>query len=238
MPDKTREVSPGPDRRSVRTAVGRLLRVPRHWVLVKPGDPALTRRIKKAGPAWTVKERRGRRTVSLGVWADKATVDRLRAELATERADPAYGKKLAAGKRRRDAAQAEYASTFETAVAAFLAFAPPHEELSRALSTAITTHTIPVGAGTVARTKRIPIEKRAEAATIAWLRHQTTGYDDMRIPLVRGMRREVRRLLAERSRDLLQRYRMGEPVDAQRCPLRAALERGPVSRSRSRRPNA
>jgi hypothetical protein len=238
MPDQSRDVSPGPDKRSVRTAVGRLLRVPREWVLVKPGDPALTRRVKKAGPAWTMKEKRGRRTFSLGVWTDKATVDHITAELAKERAEPSYAQRLDAGRRRRDAAQAVYAEDFEAAVAAFLSFAPEYEELARALSVAITKHTVPVGAGTVARTKRIPLAQRAEAATIAWLRHRTTQYDDMHIPHVRGMRRKVRRLLAERSRELLHRYRAGEPVDATRCPLRAALARPAVSRSRSHRPSA
>ena len=225
MPDQSRDVTPGPDRRSVRTEVGRLLRVPKAWVLVRPGDAALTRRVKAAGPAWTMKERRGRRTVSLGVWTDRATVERIRATLAEERADPAYAKKLAAGKRRRDAQQATYEQDFDRAVRAFLAFAPAYAALATDLAAAITRHAIPVGSGTVARTKRIPIPQRAEAATIAWLRHQTTGYDDMRIPLVRGKRREVRRMLAERSRELLQGYREGRDAEAERCPLRAALGR-------------
>jgi Uncharacterized conserved protein (DUF2293) len=33
------------------------------------------------------------------------------------------------------------------------------------------------------------------ATTIAWMRHRTTGYDDMAIPRVKGQRREVRRML-------------------------------------------
>lgn len=53
----------------------------------------------------------------------------------------------------------------------------------------MTAHATPVGSGTVARTSRIPIERRAEAAVIAWLRHQTTAYDDMKIPRVKGRRR-------------------------------------------------
>jgi len=239
MPDQSRDVTPGPDRRSVRTEVGRLLRVPRDWVLVPPGDAALTRRAKAAGPAWTMKERRGRRTVSLGVWTDKASVDRIRADLAEERADPAYAKKLAAGKRRRDAQQATYEQDFDRAVRAFLAFAPQHAPLAVDLAAAITRHAIPVGSGTVARTRRIPIPQRAEAATIAWLRHQTTGYDDMHIPAVRGMRREVRGMLAERSRKLLQGYRDGREVDPARCPLRQALvkrgDKPPASGKRGRK---
>ena len=55
----------------------------------------------------------------------------------------------------------------------------------------------------MARTKRIPVEQRAEAAVIAWMRHQTTGYDNLVIPRVKGKRREVRRMLAQRSKELL-----------------------------------
>jgi hypothetical protein len=65
-------------------------------------------------------------------------------------------------------------------------------------------------------------ERRAEAAVIAWMRHQTTGYDSMKIPRVKGQRREVRRMLAERSRELLRGYRRGEPVGVS-CPIDRAL---------------
>jgi hypothetical protein len=82
-----------------------------------------------------------------------------------------------------------------------------------------------VGSGTVARTKRIGVERRAEAATIAWLRHQTTEYDRMSIARVRGRRREVRRELARRSRELLGGYRLGSVIDPERCLLRRALGR-------------
>src|SRR5690606_41738581 len=78
--------------------------------------------------------------------------------------------------------------------------------------------------GTVARTERIPVERRAEAALIAWLRHQTTGYDDMRIERVKGRRREVRRELAEMSRALLALHR-GETTHAvEACPLCKAVQ--------------
>jgi len=66
------------------------------------------------------------------------------------------------------------------------------------------------------------VPRRAEAAVIAWLRHQTTGYDGVAIPRAKGRRREVRRVLAQRSRQLLERYRRGEPVEAG-CPLKKAL---------------
>jgi hypothetical protein len=75
----------------------------------------------------------------------------------------------------------------------------------------------------VARTKRIPIEQRAEAATIAWMRHQTTAYDHMHIARDKGARREVRRMLATESKRLLQSYRQGTRIDVENCPLQKAI---------------
>ena len=57
---------------------------------------------------------------------------------------------------------------------------------------------------------------------IAWMRHRTTGYDGMAIPRIKGKRREVRRMLARRSQELLGRYRRGEAVGDD-CPLKKAL---------------
>ena len=86
---------------------------------------------------------------------------------------------------------------FHAAVLKFLAFHPKHADLAVRLARAVADHATPVGSGTVARTKRIPVEQRAEAAVIAWLRHQTTAYDSMKIPRIKGKRREVRRMLAQ-----------------------------------------
>jgi hypothetical protein len=57
------------------------------------------------------------------------------------------------------------------------------------------------------------------------MRHRMTGYDGMVIPRIKGKRREVRRLLARRSQELLARYRRGEPVPAD-CSLQKALAGG------------
>jgi hypothetical protein len=119
--------------------------------------------------------------------------------------------------------QEAYAGDFERAVLAFLDFHPSHRDQAERVAALVAAHAVPVGSGTVARTERIPIGQRAAAATLAWLRHQTTGYDGMRIPRVRGQRREVRRMLARRSIELLSAYRAGRPVDASTCPLHAAV---------------
>ncbi len=122
----------------------------------------------------------------------------------------------------RERKQTEYVEAFRGAVLAFLDFAPSYAGLAEQLADAVTQHATPVGSGTVARTQRIPIEQRAESAVIAWLRHATTAYDNMKIPRVQGRRREVRRMLAERSRRLLEKYRAGHTVDPA-CPLKQAL---------------
>jgi len=197
--------------------------VPAGWVLLPPGDAGLTGRVKKAGPSWTVQEKRGRKLFSRGVWAPAATIESIRQALTLERQDPAYARKLETGRRKRVVEQAQYEEDFVQAVLSFLHFAPRHADLAKGLAQAIADHAVPVGSGTVARTKRIPIEQRAEAATIAWLRHATTGYDNMQISRVKGMRREVRRLLAERSRQLLVRYRRGEPIPPEGCVLARGL---------------
>src|SRR5204863_4520988 len=116
-----------------------------------------------------------------------------------------------------------YVEDFHGAVVAFLGFHPAHANLADRLAHAVTGRATPVGSGTVARTKRIPVEQRAEAAVIAWMRHETTGYDSLVIPRVKGKRREVRRMLARRSHELLERYRRGEPVGDD-CPLKRALD--------------
>ena len=98
------------------------------------------------------------------------------------------------------------------------------------MARALTKHATPVGSGTVARTKRIPVEQRAEAAVIAWMRHKTTGYDGMVIPRLKGKRREVRRMLGRRSQELLDGYRRGEVV-GEDCPLKKALANGPAGQT-------
>src|SRR4051812_39199226 len=214
--------TPGPTPNTVRSPDGRVLTVPDGWVLVPPGDAALTRRVKAAGDHWVVQEKRGRKVFSRGIWAAAATVGGIRAELDAERSTEGFARKREADARRREKAQAGYVEDFRGAVVAFLAFHPTYAGVADRLAGAVTAHATPVGSGTVARTKRIPVERRAEAAVIAWMRHQTTGYDGVAVPRGKGKRREVRRMLAERSKRLLERYRRGEAVD-EGCPLRKAL---------------
>ena len=209
---------------------------PKHRPISRWQDPDRTRRLgassawrRRSDPQgegcrehWVVQEKKGRKVFSRGVWAPAATVERVRVELEAERATVGYAKRKEADARRRDKAQAGYVEDFYGAVVKFLAFHPTHADLADRLAHAVADHATPVGSQTVARTKRIPVEKRAEAAVIAWLRHQTTAYESLKIPRIKGKRREVRRMLAQRSKELLERYRKGEVV-GEECPLKRAL---------------
>ena len=214
--------TPGPTANTVRSPDGKVLTVPDGWVLLPPGDAALTRRVKAAGDHWVVQEKKGRKLFSRGVWAPAPTIERIQAELEAERSTESFAKRKEADAKRREKAQEVYVEDFNQAVVSFLAFHPNHADLAQRLARVVADHATPVGSGTVARTKRIPVEQRAEAAVIAWMRHQTTAYDSMPIPRVKGKRREVRRMLAQRSKELLARYRRGE-MNGDECPLAKAL---------------
>ncbi len=214
--------SPGPTPSTVRSADSKILTPPEGWTLLPPGDAALTRRVKAAGEHWVVQEEKGRKVFSRGIWAPAATIERIRVELEAERSTDGYARRKAADARRREKAQTVYVEDFCAAVLRFLAFHPQHAEIADRFARAVADHATPVGSGTVARTKRIPVEQRAEAAVIAWLRHRTTAYESMKIARIKGKRREVRRMLAQRSQELLGRYRRGEAVGDE-CPLRRAL---------------
>jgi hypothetical protein len=210
----TTTFTPGPTPNTVKAVDGKVLTVPDGWVLLPPGDAALTRRVKTAGEHWVVQEKKGRKVFSRGVWAPATTIERIQAELEAERSTESFAKRKEADAKRREKAQEIYVEDFTGAVVSFLAFHPSHADLAQRLAKMVADHATPVGSGTVARTKRIPVEQRAEAAVIAWMRHQTTAYDSMTIGRVKGKRREVRRMLAQRSKELLARYRRGEMTDA------------------------
>ncbi len=215
--------APGTEPNTVKKSSGEVLAVPVGWELLPPGDALLTRRVKAAGDHWVVQEKKGRKIFSRGVWAPAVTIGKLRIECDAERSTENYAKRQVAGAKRRERVQAEYVEDFEGAVLSYLAFHESHRAVAQQMARAITLHATPVGSGTVARTTRIPIEQRAEAAVIAWMRHQTTAYDSMQIARVKGERREVRRMLAQRSKQLLNNYRIGLPIKAD-CPLQIALD--------------
>jgi hypothetical protein len=217
-------LAPTADPRVFVSPDGRRMSPPSTWSCLPPGDAGLTRRVKAAGPSWMVIEKRGRKAFSKGLWAPRENIERARAELDAERSTEAYAKKRQADVARRARTQAAYASSFEQEVHAFLRFSPRWDELGRLIARLVAQHATPVGSGTVARTERIPLEERAEAAVIAWMRHQTTNYDNMTIERVAGRRREVRRELAQISRAVIDLHRRDVMHAPHACPLCSAVD--------------
>ena len=204
---------------------GHLVDIPNGWEFVPSGDPALTRRLKTvADDYWVVKRRLGRKEFGVGLCVPIGLAAEISAQLKAERETPEYQRKLEAGRRRREKEQENYQEDFEKAVFEFLAFHERYVDLAQRLAKVITDFTTPVGSGTVARTQRIPIEERARAAVIAWMRHNTTDYDHRDIPRGAGRRREVRQDRAQESLALLKEYRRGNDVSSD-CPLQKALAR-------------
>jgi hypothetical protein len=139
-----RTFTPGPTSNTVRNADGKVLTAPEGWILLPPGDAALTRRIKAAGDHWVVQEKKGRKVFSRGVWTPAATVDRIRSELEAERSTEGFAKKKDADARRREKAQAEYVDDFLGAVIAFLAFHANHGDLAERLSRSVKSEGVSV----------------------------------------------------------------------------------------------
>lgn len=223
MPLNNRIVKPGRNPGTVLSEDDEVLTPPEDWVFLPAGDGPLTRKVKQRCCTWQVKIRKGKRIISRGIWAEEQHIMAARKELDAKRSAPGYQQKRAAAKRRRQRQHEQYVQEFHKATLAFLAFHPLHGDMAELLASAVTDLATPVGSGTVARTERIPLEKRVEAAVIAWLRHQTTSYDNMKIARIRGRRREVRHLLAQRSTALLNKYRSALEIRPD-CPLKSALE--------------
>jgi hypothetical protein len=224
-------LSPTSDPRVFVAPDGTRLHPPEGWVCLPPGDAGLTRRVKQAGPSWAVVEKKGRKTFSRGLWAPRENVERARASLDAERSTETYANKRRADVARRERSQSDYVVEFEAAVLDVLGFSTEWLPLGRVMAKMGAAHATPVGSGTVARTKRISVGERAQAAVIAWMRHQTTTYDEMKIARVAGRRREVRRQLAEISRAVLDLHRRDVPHAIAACPLCTGI----VSRVESER---
>jgi hypothetical protein len=203
---------------------GEILLPPASWSFLPAGDAGITRKVTSKGVFWRVEVKKGRRIISLGIWAPVSTINQAREELEKLRLTDGYKKKRVTDVKRRDRKQLEYDVEFCKAVETYLGFDARYNAIEKKLARAVTIHAIPVGSGTVARTQMIPIEERARHAVIAWMRHQTTTYENVKIARIKGERRAVRREFAEQSIALLSNYRQGR-ITSDDCPLKKALSK-------------
>jgi hypothetical protein len=219
---KIQIVSPGPNG-SLINEYGQPVKPPIAWVFLPAGDAGVTRKVTAKGEYWRVQYKKGRRTISKGVWAPKATIQQAQEAVTEVRETDEYKKKQDYALKRRTKKQEEYDAAFCKAVEDYLNFHDRYKSMEQKLAKAVTAHTIPVGSGTVARTQMIPIEERAARAVIAWMRHKTTAYDNLKIANRKGERRAVRRTLAQQSVVLLSSYRKGSEIK-ENCFLQNAIK--------------
>ena len=203
---------------------GQLVTPPLGWIFLPAGDAGVTRQVSATGIFWRVQVKMGRRIISKGLWAPKDIIEQAQLEMKHLRETETYHKKAEASKLRREKIQTAYVDDFCKQVRCFLNFHPCYAEQEAKIARLVTQHATPVGSGTVARTSTIPVEERAAKAVIAWMRHKTTAYDQMPIARIKGERRRVRNILAQRSVQLLESYRKGNPISPE-CPLMDVLER-------------
>ena len=223
MESDKRIVNPGPNG-SLSGEKGEKLVPPDGWSFLPAGDAGITRKVTSKGIFWRVQVKKGRRTISKGIWAPATTIVQAQKEMRDIRSSGEYEKKRQYALNLRQKKQDEYESAFRKEVETFLNFHEIHKATEKILAKAVTAHAIPVGSGTVARTSMIPIEERAARAVIAWMRHHTTAYDNLNIARIKGERRAVRRMLAERSVALLAKYRQNTPI-AGKCPIQKAVKK-------------
>ena len=162
-------VSPGSVEGTFYSESGEKLTPPEGWAFLPAGDAAVTRRVKLKSPVWVVQVKYRRRMISKGIWAPADNILAAKQEVAARRSTPAYANARNRELARRQAKQEAYAQEFNDQIIKFLNFHPRYEQEAQILGNIITTHATPVGSGTVARTQRIPINKRAQAAVIAWM---------------------------------------------------------------------
>jgi hypothetical protein len=195
---------------------------PSGWAFLPAGDAGVTRKITSAGTYWRVQAKKGRHTYSKGLWAPLAVIEQAKNDMEVMRGSESYKKTIENAARRRESKQIEYEAEFCKAVEEFLNFHALHKNAEKIIAKAVTLHAIPIGSGTVARTVMIPLEERAARAVIAWMRHNTTAYDQLQIKRIKGERRKTRRVLAGQSIEVLTKYRLGLPTDVN-CPLQKVL---------------
>lgn len=207
---------------------GEYLKPPKGWIFLPAGDAGITRKVTAKGDCWRVQIRKGRRLISKGIWAPEKNIEQAKAEVLTTRQTDEYKKKQVYNAKRREEQQDKYQIEFTEAIQRYLNFHKRYLKIQKTMAIAISLHATPIGSGTVARTKMIPLRERASHAVIAWMRHQTTAYDNLKIARIKGERRTVRRQLAEQSVSLLSKYREGRDITSD-CPLYKATKQIRIS---------
>jgi len=150
------------------------LAIPEGWIFVPAGDAFVTREVKK-GPHWILLKRRSKYTATLGVFCPEPSLTG--AEDLREKTADARARQRRLARASRERLEQSHRSELESAILAYLGFAPENESLASEIARGTVTQTTPVGSGRVGRTRRISLGRRAELAARAYIRHRYTNYE-------------------------------------------------------------
>ena len=166
------------------------IHVPKGWILLKAGDPLITRRVKSKGQYWLFKHQKGRYKNTVGLFAPSVIIEEEQQKVELERGSEAYKLRLQSQKQWRDKREEQYCSELEDAMVRYLNFAPQYEDLARDIATAAAAEATEVGSGRVGRTGYLSLEEKAWRAVRAYIRHKYTDYEkhlnNSEIPLERN----------------------------------------------------
>jgi hypothetical protein len=101
---------------------GEILVPPASWAFLPAGDAGITRKVTSGGVFWRVEVKKGRRTISQGIWAPATTIAQAQNEVTAVRLTDEYKKKRVSDNNRREKKQEQYDVEFCTAVEDYLNF--------------------------------------------------------------------------------------------------------------------
>lgn len=186
-----------------------IIPIPEGWALLESGDALLTRRVKGRGKHWDYY--RVLKTKSydrkLGVFAPVSIIEVERAKVSHERGTKEYQQRLQRSQKSRQKKDDEYTREFAEACHQFLGFHHDHDELAWDIAWGAASVATDVGSGRVGRTTKLLIEKKAELAVRAYIRHNFTDYDERLIELGDPWYEEIRGDVAREVNAFLHKHR-------------------------------
>ena len=156
-----------------------VVELPDGWEFLPRGDAFITRRVKAAGHfwlAWAPRTRSRPHRRALGLIAPTATI--IDARRAAETTAGRRASQRSSGAKYRERKEAGYRDQLAAAIVDYLDFAPDHAELADSIAQRGATRASEVGSGRVGRTQLLSLERRAELAARADIRHIHTNYED------------------------------------------------------------
>lgn len=183
--------------------------VPEKWDLLESGDPLITRRVKARGKYWEYYHELKTKAYNkkLGIFAPINIIEEERGKISSERRTKEYEQRLQRSQKSREKKETKYRKEFAEACFQFLNFVPDQKDLAWQIAWGAASVATNVGSGRVGRTKKLPLEKKAELAVRAFIRHNFTNYDESLAEMGEPWYQEIRGDVAVEVNCFLEEHR-------------------------------